>query len=71
MPAAGRERKKKEEEAKIQKPRQASPATRPSLIHSVHSLAPSFHPGLLHSAVQAAGPFPQHPWGEANPSGGV
>lgn len=43
-------------------------------LHFTHSFCPfirSFHPGLFHSAVWAAGPFPQHPWGEANPWGGV
>lgn len=33
---------------------------------------PGFHPPVcLIQAARAQGPFPQHPWGEANPSGGV
>lgn len=53
-----------------QKPIRPVPPLGPSLSYSAHSFPP-FIPGPSHSAVWAAGLFPQHPWGEANPRGGV
>lgn len=38
--------------------------------HLFSALIPSFHTSPSHSAVWAAGPFAQAPWGAANPQGG-